>query len=103
MCERTRHLLLHLVGSLAFLSLPVIFSPDFSASFRFVHIPPFQRDFIGFALVLMFFYLNYYLFLPKLFFGGHQWLYAFALFDSYAVIAALPYVLIPAHPMHDGM
>lgn len=95
MAGKNRKLLIHISGCLLFLSLPVIFSPDVSETLGLLSIAPFQRDFTGYLLVLIFFYCNYYYFLPKLYFTQKWGPLALALGGSYLVIATLPYLLIP--------
>ncbi len=95
MAGRQLKILIHVIGALVFLSLPVIFSPDVSATFRLLSIPPFQRDFLGYLFVLVFFYLNYYYFLPKFYLNHKRMAFAAAIVLSYAAIVTLPYLLIP--------
>ncbi|MFI5141414.1 MAG: hypothetical protein ACHQII_03560, partial [Bacteroidia bacterium] len=60
MKSKTLQLLIHIIGSVVFLSLPVLFSPDFEHLFDLYKIPPFQRDFSGYVILVAYFYLNYY-------------------------------------------
>jgi len=87
--------IIHIVGCLAFLSLPVIFSPDFSTSFDFIDIPPFQQDFILHVFLLLFFYLNYYLLIPELYFKKKYMLFLLVLIIAYPIISNIPELIIP--------
>ena len=60
MKNKTGQLLIHITGCIAFLSLPVLLSPDVSWNFRFLQLRPFQEDFLSYTLILLFF-------LPELF------------------------------------
>ena len=94
MSRNIRQLLIHIIGSLLFLSLPVIFSPDVSDFFLMLHIPPFQRDFMGFVLLLMFFYVHYYWLLPEFYFKKKYFAYGLSLVIAYAAIFFIPHILI---------
>jgi len=95
MSGKSRQLLIHIIGSLLFLSLPVIFSPDVSEFFLMLRIPPFQRDFISFVLLLMFFYAHYYLLLPEFYFKKRFVWYGLGLIIALIIITYLPHLLIP--------
>lgn len=91
---------IHIIGCLTFLSVPIFFSPDFSTSFNFVVIPPFQRDFILHVLLLLFFYLNYYLIIPKFYFKKKYVFFFLILIIAYPVINSIPELIIPHHHPH---
>lgn len=63
----TKRLITPVLGSLAFLLLPVFFSPNFSFSFEFINDSRFKHEMLYFFLLLIFFYLAYYILIPKLF------------------------------------
>ena len=67
MSNSTKILLTHLLGSIAFLMLPIIFSPDFSFTFEFIKHRDFQHEMLYFFLLLLFFYVAYYFLIPELF------------------------------------
>ena len=96
--RKPRQLLIHIIGSALFLSLPVIFSPDVSEFFQMLRIPPFQRDFLSFVLLLLFFYVHFYWLLPKFFFRRKFFWYGLSLVIALVVITYLPHVIIP----HEG-
>ena len=64
MKNKTGQLLLHITGCIAFLSLPVLLSPDVSWDFQFIKLPPFRKTFVTYTLLLLFFYLNYFSLFP---------------------------------------
>lgn len=55
----------HIILILLLLTIPVVSSPDFDGTLSVFKVPPFQREFIRFVLVVIFFYLNLNIFLPK--------------------------------------
>ncbi|HMI07445.1 MAG TPA: histidine kinase [Flavobacterium sp.] len=98
MANSTRLILIHLFGILAFLSIPVFFSPDFNTETNLFLIQGFKRNFVSYVLLLVFFYMNYYYFIPKYYFTKRTFLYfAFVLF-SFALIAAAPHLLFTHGP-----
>jgi len=97
MKNKTGLLILHITGCIAFLSLPVLLSPDVSWDFRFIKLPPFQEDFISYTLLLLFFYLNYFLLIPRLYFKQQFLLYAACVAVIYIVIALLPHMVVPGN------
>ena len=97
MKNKTGQILLHITGCIAFLSLPVLLSPDVSWNFRFLQLPPFQEDFLSYTLILLFFYFHYFLLLPKLYFRKKYFFYFGCIVVSYAVIALLPDLLLPGN------
>jgi Histidine kinase len=101
MKNKTGQILLHITGCIAFLSLPVLLSPDVSWDFRFIKLPPFQEDFVSYTLLLLFFYFNYFWLIPKLYFKEKYVYYFTCIIASYAVILLLPDLVIPGnHQLH---
>ncbi|MFN8285759.1 MAG: histidine kinase [Chitinophagales bacterium] len=66
MNSRTRQILTHILGGIAFLSVPVLFSPDFDTALDMLHVRGFQQDFLRYFILLLFFYFNFYVLVPKL-------------------------------------
>ncbi|WP_300661095.1 histidine kinase [Fluviicola sp.] len=88
-------LLVHSLLILLFLSIPVISSPDFNYTADIFRVPPFLKIFVGYLLVICFFYLNYYLILPKYFFKKKYALYVLWVCGCFAVIIAFEHFLFP--------
>lgn len=99
MNHKTRRIILHILGCLFFLSLPIFFSRDFNSNFNFVHIRPFQRDFVSYVMLLLFFYANSFFFLPRYFFNKKYYSYALCVIASFVVIISVPILLLP-HDMN---
>lgn len=94
-------------GSILFLLLPVLSSPDFSTDFSFINVKPFQQDFLTYLLIVLFFYAHYYFIIPKWYFARKWLAYAVSLIVCYAVVQFVPSLLIDArsylHPLPPGM
>ena len=100
MKNKTGQVLIHITGCIAFLSLPVLLSPDVSWDFRFVQLPPFQKDFVSYTLLLLFFYLNYFYLIPDLYFKEKYFYYFICILACYAIITWMPDLLVPGR--HTG-
>jgi uncharacterized protein YlzI (FlbEa/FlbD family) len=96
---KTRLLLIHLLGILAFLSIPVFTSPDFGENLLLID--GFKRDFSGYVLLMVFFYVNYYYFMPKYYFTKRRFLYCCFVFFCFAMVTGIPDLLFPMH-FHGG-
>ncbi len=103
MKNKTGLILLHITGCIAFLSLPVLLSPDVSWNFHFVKLQAFQEDFISYTLLLLFFYLNYFSLIPKLYFRKKYIYYFLCIAASYAIVSLLPDIIIPGNHMPPHM
>ncbi len=57
----------HIILILLLLTIPIVSSPDFDGTLSVFKVSPFQREFIRFVLVVIFFYLNLNVFLPRLY------------------------------------
>lgn len=104
MTTKYRQVCINILGGIAFLAIPIFFSPDLNRSLFFLQVPFFQRDFLTYALLLIFFYINYYLLVPYLYFEKRHVQFGSAVVLWYLIVAYLPAILIPATPppMHEG-
>lgn len=103
---KNKTLVLHILGSLGFMLLPIITSPDFNTGRNLFSIPPFLNSFSRQFLLLLFFYLNYYLLLPRFYFKNKKWIYAFLLLLCAAVIYLVPSYFFsfgPPKPRFDAL
>lgn len=96
MNKKTNQLVIHLLGCAIFLALPIIFSPDLSLDFDFIHAKGFQRDFLFSIILIPFFYLSYFVLIPKLYFQKNYSPFFSIVFICFALIFFLPLVLIPS-------
>lgn len=79
--------LIHFLAVLTFLSLPIVFSPD-KFSIHLIDIPPFRRDFCLFFFLLIAFYIQFYILLPKFWFEVQKVNY----FISFIVLFVLIFI-----------
>lgn len=103
MNNRFQNIILHIAGSLLFLSVPFINSQSFKQSEQMVFGAEVQREFLQFLLLLIFFYINYFFLIPKLVFTRKYFLYAGIAIVCMFIIAILPAELIKPEPPMDGM
>ncbi len=96
MNKKTNQLVIHLLGCAIFLALPIIFSPDLSLDFDFIHAKGFQRDLLFSIILIPFFYLSYFVLIPRLYFEKKYYIFYFVVFFYFALIFFLPLVLIPS-------
>lgn len=63
---KRREVWIHITLIVLFLAVPVLSSPDFHFSLDIFQVRPFLETFSGFVLMVVFFYVHYYVLLPKL-------------------------------------
>lgn len=98
MSDKRNVLLMHVMGGLAFLSLPVVLSPGPVYSSGLAANPFFLRDIVVYSLLLAYFYLNYYFLIPQfyfrkdylIFFGLQLFLFVTIVGVAYAVVFMQP-------------
>lgn len=93
---------LHLLGAVSFVLVPLLLAPQPIGHPRFVLDPPTVRDLVGNTLMLGFFYLNYYLLIPRFFLTGKYLLYASILLFALASIVLLP-TWMTSHPFYHSL
>ncbi|SFD02347.1 Histidine kinase [Chitinophaga sp. CF118] len=87
-----KYLIYHIIGSIAFLVLPLFLSPRPPEEIGFISRPTI-RDFIGNFLMLFVFYLNYYLLIPVFYFKKKYIVYTFIVLTAFLLICLLPSLL----------
>lgn len=95
-----KYLLYHVLGSIAFLVLPLLLSPRPPEELGFWSRPTI-RDFTGNLLMLFVFYLNYYLLIPAFYFKKRYISYAFCMLTALLLICLLPSLLTGVAPWSD--
>ena len=91
---------LQVLGCVAFLLLPELISPN---AFRhgFWRSPDFRRDLFVYVLMIVFFYLNYFYLIPRLYFKGKHVLFFSLIFILFCIVIGLPsYVFPHVNPPH---
>jgi hypothetical protein len=103
MLKRISGISWHVLGCISFLIIPVLLSP------RPPHVPlfarPTLRDVLANFLMLIIFYLNYYVFIPRLHFRKKNTTYALLIVLGFLLIVLLPGVLtghLPWEPRPFG-
>jgi hypothetical protein len=98
MKSRTGQILAHATGCIIFLTLPFLFSPDNRFS-DFWQNPFSIRETLRSLLLIGFFYLNYFVLVPRLFFTKRYWGYVVAILLCFFVIAWLPVIMVQQQPV----
>jgi len=99
MKQNTRNILIHALGIIIFLSIPIFTSPDFGSGQNLMHIVPFQKNFSQFFLLILVFYVNYYFFIPKYYFYKKNKLWFWlSLIIQFAILVLLPNLLFGTKP-----
>lgn len=83
----------HIILILLLLTIPIVSSPDFDGTLSVFRVSPFQREFIRFVLVIIFFYLNLNLFLPRFYSKKRFLIFTICIIISFGLMVALPYLL----------
>lgn len=101
----SKTIFLHVAGSLTFLLLPALLHPEFSLDLHFVQIPHFQKTFFLYLFLLIFFYVHYYLLIPKLAEQKKYLLYSFLLFAFAVGVISFMHFFLQASlpPLHEGL
>lgn len=84
---------IHVIGSILFLSIPFIISPDRLRFQELFTIPPFLRDVLSNLLLLLFFYANYYFFIPKYYQNRKAVIYILVILLCFLIVELLPRLL----------
>lgn len=86
--------IINVFGCLAFLCIPILFSPDFNRGVSLFLIPPFQKEFSVHVLLLGFFYFNYLVLIPKLYFKQRYFLFFSIVIVCFFLIPYIPGMFI---------
>jgi two-component sensor histidine kinase len=100
MKSRWSKIIIHILGSLAFLSVPVVFSPDFDLSFRLVEVGGFRRDMLAYLLLIAVFYAHYYRFIPKFFHTKEYLIYGLTVVLCFGLVVGVPLLVRGKPPLH---
>lgn len=95
MREYQRQIVLHVLASLAFLSLPLlseVFSDRHEDGFAFSYWM--MRDLLGYTLALAYFYLNFLVLVPRFYFSRQYGWFLLCTLLCFAVIVMLPEILL---------
>lgn len=98
MSQKKLNIIYHVIGILVFLSVPVLFSPDFSSDLHFLNVDGFREDFFFHCMLLLFFYVNYIYLIPRFYFTKRYFTFSIILIVLFLVVFLVPNLLIH----HDG-
>ncbi len=94
MSDKGKKILIHVLGSLSFLAMPIIFSPQFPNISSIFSAGHFYQELLSSVLILSFFFLNYYVLIPKLFRQKKRLIYTLVIIASFAFVVFIPQLLI---------
>lgn len=95
MKSKSTLVLFHIIGCLIFLLLPLIIWPVEGGISEFFSDDRALRGYFSNIMILLFFYLTFYLLIPKLYFRKRYIFFVIILITCYFVIAFLPEIIMP--------
>ena len=95
MANKPQNYLLHLLGCLLFISLPILLSPDLFSKQELINVLHFRRSLLTCVLLIVFFYGNYIYLIPRFYFTHRYLVFFLCLAVCFVVIALLPEFLLP--------
>lgn len=93
-----RQIVFHALIVVIFLSIPILTSPDFDLTFNLFRVTGFQRSFLVYVLILLFFYIHSFILLRNFYLTKKYLWYALSLLIGFAVIVSIDYFM-----MKDGI
>jgi hypothetical protein len=93
MAKKTQYYLLYVLGSLLYISIPMLVSPDLHSKTSLIKIDPFKREFLSHIIMLCFFYLNFFYLMPHYYFTRRFGLYFVFVVACLVVSVVLPNLL----------
>ncbi len=99
MNSKRQSIVINVLGCLAFLCVPILTSPDFDTDLTFLKVGMFQKSFLNYCLLLLFFFVNYSFLLPKFYYQNKKILYFTLVFFVFLIIIFLPN-LLPINALH---
>jgi hypothetical protein len=100
--RKSKSLYYHIAGCIAFLAIPVFLFPHPPEEVGFLFSRPTQRDFIANALMLAFFYLNFFVLIPRLYVRRQFVVYALCVAACFLAITMLPSMLTGRNPFQPA-
>jgi len=89
-----------MIGCITFLALPILFRPGSMENFDVFDDPRSRSDFISYLLLILFFYLNFFVLVPKFYFKNEYFYFVLAVILCFFVIAYLPDIIVPFDRAH---
>ncbi|VXB73940.1 Histidine kinase [Flavobacterium sp. 9AF] len=89
-------ILTNIFFSFTLLLIPIIGSPDVNEGIlKLINIPPFQRNILSSSLLIPIFFLNHYLFIPKIYKTNKWYLYYLTILVCFLIYWYLPEFILP--------
>lgn len=101
MKSKSAKILFHLIGCTIFLLLPIVFWRDEGGISEFFSDDRAMRGYMNNVLMLLFFYLTFYLLIPKLYFQKRYFYFGLVILVCYFIITLVPEILLP-YTGHGG-
>ncbi|XZF12797.1 sensor histidine kinase [Chitinophagaceae bacterium MMS25-I14] len=100
MQSKNREIIIHVICCIAFLTVPLYFEPGPDNHAGITFNSGTIRDLFGYFLTLVFFYLNYYLFIPGYFFKKRYVTFTLFTLVCFGLVTVLPVLLFHVTPEH---
>ncbi|GAB3990295.1 histidine kinase [Spirosoma daeguense] len=105
MTKRLSTIAIHVFGCLTFLALPYLFSSDgFSKLAELPYNPHERRNVVSYLITIVFFYLNYYVLIPRLYFNRRYVLYGVCAVSCFLFIESVLVIINreAPHPFREN-
>ena len=94
MSKKAKFIFWNIVGCVVFLSLPLLFAPGRFTIESLLRESKTQQEFLSYLLLVVFYYLNLYFFIPRYFREKRYGKYAFIAFISLCLVVLVPALTI---------
>jgi hypothetical protein len=101
MSTKSKHIIFHIIGCIIFLSTPVLLFTHPPGEKDFLYSRGTQRDFIANGLMLIFFYVNYFLLIPRVYFNKKYFGYWCCVAMGFVLICLLPSLITGRNPLDN--
>ena len=98
MKSKTTGILLHILGCIIFLSLPILLRPGSMGAADVFDDPRSRLDFFTYVLMIVFFYLNYFVFVPQFYFENKYFFFGLVMVLCFAFIVFVPEAIVGHRP-----
>jgi hypothetical protein len=99
---KSKSLYYHIAGCIAFLAIPVFLFPHPPEEVGFLFSQPTLRDFMANVLMLAFFYLNFFVLIPRIYVRRQFVVYAICIAAGFLAITLLPSLLTGHNPFQPA-
>lgn len=95
MKKKIKEIIIHTIGWALFLWIPPLFGPGPSFSLGMIVSPHMQRELASNLLVIVFFYLNTHILIPKFYFNKRYVTFFLLVFVIFLIVTLVPFLTIP--------